>query len=141
MARLPEGALMQRAAAGLAVHCGRMLDRVYGSSVVLLIGSGSNGGDALYAGVRLAGRGAQVRAVLLDPERAHAAGLAALLGAGGRIADASVIDGADLVVDGIVGIGGRGGLRGVPPSPSTCPPAWTPTPAKWASPRSGRPPP
>jgi hydroxyethylthiazole kinase-like uncharacterized protein yjeF len=112
MARLPEGALMQRAAAGLAVHCGRMLDRVYGSSVVLLIGSGSNGGDALYAGVRLAGRGAQVHAVLLDPERAHAAGLAALRGAGGRIGDASVLDGADLVVDGIVGIGGQGGLRG-----------------------------
>ncbi|NYV77312.1 NAD(P)H-hydrate epimerase, partial [Streptomyces sp. UH6] len=51
MARLPEGALMQRAAAGLAAACaqvlGRTAGRVYGSRVVLLVGSGDNGGDAL----------------------------------------------------------------------------------------------
>jgi len=116
MARLPDGALMQRAAAGLAVHCGQILGRVYGTSVVLLVGSGSNGGDALYAGARLAQRGARVHAVLIDPERAHPAGLVALRAAGGRAVSAkdgpAVIDGADLVVDGILGIGGRGGLRG-----------------------------
>lgn len=116
MARLPDGALMQRAAHALSVHCGRLLDRVYGSSVVLLVGSGSNGGDALHAGARLAERGARVRAVLIDPERVHAGGLAALRRAGGRVA--SIVDAppligaADLVVDGILGIGGRGGLRG-----------------------------
>ncbi|NEC38326.1 NAD(P)H-hydrate epimerase, partial [Streptomyces rubrogriseus] len=58
MARLPEGALMQRAAAGLAAACAQVLarvaGRVYGSRVVLLVGSGDNGGDALYAGARLA---------------------------------------------------------------------------------------
>ncbi|MBK3575245.1 bifunctional ADP-dependent NAD(P)H-hydrate dehydratase/NAD(P)H-hydrate epimerase, partial [Streptomyces sp. MBT65] len=64
MARLPDGALMQRAAAGLAVACAQLLGRVYGSRVVLLVGSGDNGGDALYAGARLAGRGAAVTAVL-----------------------------------------------------------------------------
>ncbi|HEY7050044.1 MAG TPA: NAD(P)H-hydrate dehydratase [Jatrophihabitantaceae bacterium] len=116
MARLPDGALMQRAAAGLAVHCGQMLGRVYGASVVLLVGSGSNGGDALYAGARLADRGAQVTAVLLDPERAHRGGLIALRMAGGRAVSAKagpdVIEAADLVVDGILGIGGKGGLRG-----------------------------
>lgn len=113
MARLPEGALMQRAAAGLAVACGELLGRVYGSRVVLLVGSGDNGGDALYAGARLARRGAGVVAVLLSPERAHQGGLAALLRAGGRVSDNPPrdIDWADLVVDGIVGIGGRGGLR------------------------------
>lgn len=72
MARLPDGALMQRAAAGLAVACADLLGRVYGSRVVLLVGSGDNGGDALYAGARLARRGAGVTAVLLTPERAHA---------------------------------------------------------------------
>ncbi|MEU0454334.1 NAD(P)H-hydrate epimerase, partial [Streptomyces sp. NPDC006129] len=77
MARLPEGALMQRAAAGLAAACADLLGRVYGSRVVLLVGSGDNGGDALFAGARLARRGAGVTAVLLAPERAHAAGLAA----------------------------------------------------------------
>ncbi|MEU2908867.1 NAD(P)H-hydrate dehydratase [Streptomyces massasporeus] len=115
MARLPEGALMQRAAAGLAAACADLLGRVYGSRVVLLVGSGDNGGDALYAGARLARRGAGVTAVLLAPERAHAAGLAALRRAGGRVAAAgdgeALVEGADLVVDGIVGIGGKGGLR------------------------------
>ncbi len=113
MARLPEGALMQRAAAGLAVACGDLLGRVYGSRVVLLVGSGDNGGDALYAGARLARRGAGVVAVLLTPERAHQGGLAALRRAGGRVSDDALRDiaWADLVVDGIVGIGGRGGLR------------------------------
>ncbi|MET9906636.1 NAD(P)H-hydrate dehydratase [Streptomyces sp. NPDC006476] len=152
MARLPEGALMQRAAAGLAAACAEMLGRVYGSRVVLLVGSGDNGGDALYAGARLARRGAGVTALLLTPERAHAGGLAALRRAGGRIvaagdahartpgteaetgtepasgghavrptANSAAAAGfdvveeavlrADLVVDGIVGIGGKGGLR------------------------------
>ncbi|MEU9441177.1 NAD(P)H-hydrate dehydratase [Streptomyces sp. NPDC048304] len=115
MARLPEGALMQRAAAGLAAACAGLLGRVYGSRVVLLVGSGDNGGDALYAGARLARRGAGVTAVLLTPERAHAGGLAALRAAGGSVAKAAgaeeLIERADLVVDGIVGIGGKGGLR------------------------------
>lgn len=113
MARLPDGTLMQRAAAGLAVACGELLGRVYGTRVVLLVGSGDNGGDALYAGARLARRGAGVVAVLLSPERVHRGGLAALHRAGGRVSDDALRDiaRADLVVDGIVGIGGRGGLR------------------------------
>lgn len=115
MARLPEGALMQRAAAGLAAVGARVLGRVYGRRVAVVAGSGSNGGDALYAGARLARRGAGVTAVLLAPERAHAAGLRALLEAGGRAVGAAegaaVVARADLVYDGIVGIGGKGGLR------------------------------
>lgn len=113
--RLPEGALMQRAAAGLAAACGDLLrrgGRVYGSRVLLLVGSGDNGGDALYAGARLARRGAGVRALLLAPDRAHPGGLAAFRAAGGQVVDGP--DGLgvlDLVVDGITGIGGRGGLR------------------------------
>ncbi|MFF8598617.1 NAD(P)H-hydrate dehydratase [Streptomyces sp. NPDC015232] len=117
MARLPEGALMQRAAAGLAAACCSLLGkgRVYGARVVLLVGSGDNGGDALYAGARLARRGAGVTAVLLGA-RAHGAGLAALRAAGGRVTGPhddpyEALAGADLVLDGITGIGGRGGLR------------------------------
>lgn len=113
MARLPDGVLMQRAAAGLAAACAGLLGRVYGARVVLLVGSGANGGDTLWAGARLARRGAGVAAVLLAPERTHEAGLAALLAAGGRIADDPFepLAAADLVLDGITGIGGRGGLR------------------------------
>ncbi|MFI5492615.1 NAD(P)H-hydrate dehydratase [Actinoplanes sp. NPDC051859] len=113
MATLPAGTLMQRAAAGLARRCALLLREsggVYGASVVLLVGSGDNGGDTLFAGALLSGRGAAVSAVLLDPNRAHSAGLAALRRAGGRaITDLPVC--ADLVVDGIVGIGVSGGLR------------------------------
>jgi ADP-dependent NAD(P)H-hydrate dehydratase / NAD(P)H-hydrate epimerase len=123
MATVPDGTLMQRAAAGLAVHCRRLLRTVYGSRVAVLAGAGDNGGDALYAGSRLAARGARVTAVLLNPQRAHAGGLVALHAAGGRSLPATAPAGrvepaalaavraADLVLDGIVGIGGSGGLR------------------------------
>jgi hydroxyethylthiazole kinase-like uncharacterized protein yjeF len=113
LAATPEGALMQRAATGLATVCLRLLGRAYGARVTALVGAGNNGGDALYAAARLAGRGARVTAVLLDPGRAHTGGLAALRRAGGRV----VVDGddglhrAELVLDGIVGLGGSGGLR------------------------------
>ncbi len=119
MARLPEGTLMQRAAAGLATVCAELLGTVYGARVVVLAGAGDNGGDALYAGARLARRGAHVEALLTAPDKAHAAGLAALRAAGGQVgvvrtahqADRSRVSGADLLIDGIVGIGGRPGLR------------------------------
>lgn len=110
MARLPDGTLMQRAAAGLAAAIADFLGATYGAHVVLLIGSGDNGGDALYAGERLARRGAQVGAVLLS-DKAHAPGLAALRQAGGRVIELDEVSRADVVVDGIVGIGGRPGLR------------------------------
>jgi hydroxyethylthiazole kinase-like uncharacterized protein yjeF len=112
MARLPPGALMQRAAAGLAAICAQLLGRTYGAPVVLLVGGGDNGGDTLYAGARLARRGASVEALLLSPDRVHRDGLAALRASGGLVSDdPAVIDGAQLVLDGVVGIGGRGGLR------------------------------
>lgn len=110
MARLPEGTLMQRAATGLAVAISNFLGFTYGARVVLLVGSGDNGGDALYAGEKLARRGTQVVAVLLS-DKYHREGLAALIAAGGRVGIAADIAIADVVVDGIVGIGGRPGLR------------------------------
>ena len=118
MQAVPEGALMQRAAAGLAAECVRILRQgVYGTTVAVLAGAGDNGGDALYAGARLAARGAAVTAVLLSPDRAHPGGLTALRAAGGRVLPAGspaateVVAAARLVLDGIVGIGGHGGLR------------------------------
>src|SRR6185437_2843687 len=71
---------------------------------------------ALHAGAKLARRGAQVTAILLQPDRAHPGGLAALRRARGRVqeaADAQIaIKRADVVIDGILGIGGKGDLRG-----------------------------
>ena len=107
MARLPEGALMQRAATGLAVACARRLGSVYAAPVALLVGGGDNGADALWAGAMLLRRGAAVCAVLTGEPRSDA--LAAFLGAGGRVVGDVPPQG--LVVDGLVGIGGRGPLR------------------------------
>src|SRR3954454_7842239 len=116
MAQLPDGALMQRAATGLARRAASLLGRVYGARVVLLVGKGNNGGDALYAGARLAARGARVDALLLGDAEPPAA-LTAFHQAGGRArdagakVDAQLIGEADLVVDGMLGIGGNGALR------------------------------
>ncbi|WP_261567188.1 NAD(P)H-hydrate dehydratase [Frankia gtarii] len=119
LASLPPGALMQRAVYGLVAHVTRRLGRVYGARIVVLAGGGDNGGDALWAGARLAARGARVDAIA--PGRTHPEGTAALLAAGGRLhgpalaLDDETLRGlfvqADLVLDGLLGIGGRGGLR------------------------------
>jgi hydroxyethylthiazole kinase-like uncharacterized protein yjeF len=111
MVTLPEGALMQRAAAGLAYAVLDLLGSAYGRRVLLLVGSGDNGGDALFAGAVLARRGVMVQALLLNAEKAHAEGVRALARAGGRVVADVPGTRPDLVVDGIVGIGGKGGLR------------------------------
>ncbi len=110
MGTLPEGALMQQAATGLAQAVIDLLAGAYGRRVVLLVGPGNNGGDALYAGATLASRGAAVEAWLLA-EHVHAGGLAALRRAGGRVGEPREAVDADVAIDGIVGIGGRPGLR------------------------------
>jgi hydroxyethylthiazole kinase-like uncharacterized protein yjeF len=119
MALVPDGALMQRAASGLASVCAGLLGSaggVYGSRVAVLAGSGDNGGDALYAGALLASRGASVTAIAAG-SRVHEGGAAALRAAGGRLTEATapraaaVITAADVILDGLLGIGGRGGLR------------------------------
>jgi hydroxyethylthiazole kinase-like uncharacterized protein yjeF len=113
---LPDGTLMQRAAFALARRCAALLGAVYGARVVLLVGSGGNGGDAMYAGAHLARRGARVDALLLT-DSAHRPALAALREAGGAVtaaggeSDADLLHAADLVIDGMVGIGATGELR------------------------------
>lgn len=111
MATLPDGALMQRAAAGLATVCIEVLGEVYGSRVVALVGSGDNGGDALYAAAWLASRGASVDLVVLAPDAVHTDGLAAAVRAGARRTERPDWAATDLLIDGVVGIGGRPGLR------------------------------
>ncbi len=111
MAQLPPGALMQRAARGLADACLALLGSGYGARVLLLVGGGDNGGDALFAGAQLAARGARVEAVLLAGDRSHSAGRAEYHRAGGRVVEAPGWQRIDLVVDAVVGIGGQPGLR------------------------------
>jgi ADP-dependent NAD(P)H-hydrate dehydratase / NAD(P)H-hydrate epimerase len=108
--------LMQRAAAAVASSASDLLlssaGGRYGRHVMIMVGAGNNGGDALFAGVRLARGGVRVTAIkcLGTP---HSAGQAALITAGGRLLDLddSAVDmDCDLVIDGILGIGGRPGL-------------------------------
>jgi hydroxyethylthiazole kinase-like uncharacterized protein yjeF len=115
LAALPDGTLMQRAASALAARCADLLGGVYGSRVVLLVGPGGNGGDALYAGARLARRGARVDALLVTDHALESA-LTAFHDAGGRSRPAGedaagYVEAVDLVVDGMVGIGATGELR------------------------------
>ncbi|HQZ00367.1 MAG TPA: bifunctional ADP-dependent NAD(P)H-hydrate dehydratase/NAD(P)H-hydrate epimerase [Propionicimonas sp.] len=112
------GALMQRAAAGLAAALVRRLragGRAYGARVLLVVGSGNNGGDALYAGARLARRGVRVEAWRVGTG-VHAGGWTELLASGGREVDAASANAGlsrcALVVDAVAGIGSRPGLDG-----------------------------
>jgi hydroxyethylthiazole kinase-like uncharacterized protein yjeF len=114
LASLPEGALMRRAANGLANAIARELvlrsGGIAGRSVCAVVGSGDNGGDALWAATFLRRRGASAGAILLNPERTHPKALAAFRKAGGRLVQ-SVAAITDLVIDGVVGISGTGPLR------------------------------
>ncbi len=117
---LDDGELMQRAATGLAhVARARLGRRRDGVRVVVLAGAGDNGGDAMYAAAQLAGDGANVAVVLLGATEhdqalaaARSAGAVELewrTGAPGALV-LEVLRDADLVIDGILGIGGRPGL-------------------------------
>jgi hydroxyethylthiazole kinase-like uncharacterized protein yjeF len=111
---------MQRASTALAGVCVDLLRggrrAVRGSHVVALVGTGNNGGDALWALASLAQRGIATAAIG-DPGRMHAQGAAAARSAGARIlawddpSVAGVLASADLVLDGILGIGGSGAVR------------------------------
>lgn len=117
-------ALMRTAAHGLAMGVVSVLrsrgQGVYGAKVVLLVGSGNNGGDTLYAGAYLAARGARTTA-LLASARTHPEELLAFEKSGGRCvalgesgAPAGFLGEArlsDVVLDGLLGTGGSGGLR------------------------------
>lgn len=107
--------LMARAAAALAHIATEFIGSAGSDQRVLVIaGSGDNGGDALFAAARLTGR-ANVD-VLLTRDRCHLAGLQAALDAGARQVNETEASERSygLVIDGIVGIGASGSsaLRG-----------------------------
>jgi len=114
LAALPDGALMRRAATGLATAIAGELRRgtgaVAGRRICVVVGSGDNGGDGLWAASLLRRRGVAADAILLDPERTHASALTAFRNAAGRVVQ-TVRAGTDLVIDAVVGISGSGPLR------------------------------
>jgi hydroxyethylthiazole kinase-like uncharacterized protein yjeF len=103
--------LMQRAAAALADVIVTLLPADATTRILVLAGSGNNGGDALFAAAVLAERGCDVNIVPVG-SRIHEAGLAAALAAGAH--DEADVDAAGLfalagssavVVDAILGTG------------------------------------
>ena len=130
---------MGRAAFGLAQHTMDLLraerGRVYGSSAAALVGTGNNGGDALFALALMAKRGVACTAILTG-EKAHPEGLAALRRAGGKLVRTDypqgtrprsrsnrwreanqVIADADVLVDAVLGTGAHGAVE-LPKIPS-----------------------
>ena len=138
--------LMRRAALGLSRVCETHLRRanrkglLSGTTAVILVGSGNNGGDGLWAGSFLRRAGVMVTAILTG-RTAHAKGLKALRAFGGSVVrlegedessdpqtapDSSIagfhtvdrgqalsrMTSAHLVIDSMLGTGASGGLRG-----------------------------
>lgn len=110
---------MRRAAHAIAGACLAELRQSRGgvanSRVLVLVGGGHNGGDALLAGAILARRGARAEARLAT-DHPHGPALSEARAAGVAVAGApapsTVVGGAaDLVIDGLTGIGADGPLR------------------------------
>ena len=109
MATLEEGELMARAVEGLAGVAAARLEERDGDAVAALVGPGNNGADALYAVARLAEAGWNAAAV--HDRSVHEGARAAAAEAGVVLTtDPSVLAEADVVLDGILGIGARAGL-------------------------------
>lgn len=122
-AGVEESDLMLRAADAVAGVASQRLGGAGGRRVVAMVGAGNNGGDALYALASLARDGA-VAVVLTMADTVHEGGLRAARQAGALVlkaagagvgadtasAVAATLREADLVIDGIVGIGGHPGL-------------------------------
>ncbi|MBC8091175.1 MAG: bifunctional ADP-dependent NAD(P)H-hydrate dehydratase/NAD(P)H-hydrate epimerase [Pseudonocardia sp.] len=119
------GKLLDCAVAGITSICwgaiGRLPRTRRPTRLVALAGSGMNGADALLVTARLRSRGLECMAVLVK-DSAYGPGLAAARDAGVTVIDATTpeglsaapgaLGGADVILDGIVGLGGVAGLRG-----------------------------
>ncbi|KRE62068.1 bifunctional ADP-dependent NAD(P)H-hydrate dehydratase/NAD(P)H-hydrate epimerase [Nostocoides sp. Soil756] len=109
MATLADGELMARAVEGLAAVTAARLEALGGTTVVGLVGPGNNGADTLYALAHLAEAGHT--AVAVHHDTVHEGARTAAEGAGVLLsADPAAVAEADLVLDGILGIGARPGL-------------------------------
>lgn len=101
--------LMRRAATALAeVIAGHEPERM-----LVLAGPGDNGGDALFAAADIAARGIPVD-ILRTSDRVREEALQAAMDAGARSIRLADLDppAYDVIVDGILGIGAHGALRG-----------------------------
>ncbi|WCD93271.1 NAD(P)H-hydrate epimerase [Microbacterium sp. nov. GSS16] len=101
--------LMRRAATALA----EVIAEHQPERMLVLAGPGDNGGDALFAAADVAARGVPVD-ILRISDRVHEEALQVATDAGARSIRLADLDPSvyDVIVDGILGIGARGALRG-----------------------------
>lgn len=97
----PEAVLMTRAGRAVAWRVRTVLGGTYGRRIVVLCGSGNNGGDGRIAAAALGAWGARAEIVAVGRD-----------GAAAPDAVRRLLARADAVVDGIVGTGFRGALDG-----------------------------
>ncbi|WP_294604907.1 NAD(P)H-hydrate epimerase [uncultured Rothia sp.] len=111
-----DGYLMQRAADAVAVEAQDLLHGKDNAKILLLIGPGNNGADTIYAGARLSAKGHRVDAVIFDPSEKNLELIAREGGEGTRVLDPEHtlehLTGYDLTIDGILGTGSSGAVRG-----------------------------
>ncbi|MPZ72345.1 MAG: NAD(P)H-hydrate dehydratase [Nitriliruptorales bacterium] len=111
----PSLVLMERAAGHLARAVVAAGERRYGLRALFLCGKGNNGGDGLAAARRLLAWGADARVHLVAGEDglSHDTGvqLARYRAAGGRLVAVPSWDGADVIVDCLLGTGSSGAPR------------------------------
>ena len=82
MRTTPQETLVERAGLAVAIAAVGMLHHVYGSTVVVICGPGSNGGDGRVAARHLAARGARIRIVDATKPMADIAGADLVIDAG-----------------------------------------------------------
>lgn len=111
-----DGYLMQRAADAVAAEAQDLLHGTENAKILLLIGPGNNGADTIYAGARLSAKGHRVDAVIFDPSEKNLELIAREGGEGTRVLDPEHtlehLTGYDLTIDGILGTGSSGAVRG-----------------------------
>lgn len=113
--------LMIRAAQSLAEHTTSILPEPDKARVLVLAGPGSNGGDAVYAASFIANAGVKVQVVAVAGRLHEAAEAAARHEGAEIILDASpesaaeLAIGADVILDGVLGIGSGGTAAGASP--------------------------
>lgn len=108
--------LMRKAAHAVATLAAT-LSPLADAPILLLVGPGGNGGDALYAGAFLLAQGhTHIHAYLTTPPtptktNAHPPALDAFLTAGGQLITELNTTNYTLIIDGILGIGGKGSIN------------------------------
>lgn len=125
---IPGMVLMENAAVSVVEEVSGMLSGLRGKKVLILAGKGNNGGDALAAARHLYNRGADVRIYLVAEKDALKGDAAAnlkileriglcvieLINEGQYPEFENALQRAELVIDGLLGTGLKGEVRGIP---------------------------